>query len=103
MSASEALRTDQAAGLRGLAQPRPVRVICVASGKGGVGKTSTTINLAVALASLRRRVLILDADLGLANVDVLLGLLHKKLLLAAVHDRLEAASKRRAPRSGPRE
>ncbi|MFO0579567.1 MAG: MerR family transcriptional regulator [Polyangia bacterium] len=40
---------------------------------------------------------------GVAHVDVLLGLLHKKLLLAAVHDRLEAASKRRAPRSGPRD
>ena len=63
-------------GARAYAVPRPesVRVICVASGKGGVGKTSTTINLAVALATLRRRVLILDADLGLANVDVLLGL-----------------------------
>ncbi|HEY3380300.1 MAG TPA: MinD/ParA family protein [Vicinamibacterales bacterium] len=48
--------------------------IAVTSGKGGVGKTSVVINLAVALARLRHRVAILDADFGLGNVDVLLGL-----------------------------
>jgi len=48
--------------------------IAVTSGKGGVGKTSVAINLAVALARLRHRVAILDADFGLGNVDVLLGL-----------------------------
>ena len=52
----------------------PVRVIAVTSGKGGVGKTNVAANLAVALALSRRRVMLLDADLGLANVDVLLGL-----------------------------
>lgn len=49
-------------------------VITVASGKGGVGKTNLTANLAVALACEGRRVWVLDADLGLANLDVLLGL-----------------------------
>jgi flagellar biosynthesis protein FlhG len=53
---------------------RPVRVISVTSGKGGVGKTNIVANLAVALQKLEKRVLILDADLGLGNVDVLLGL-----------------------------
>jgi flagellar biosynthesis protein FlhG len=48
--------------------------IAVTSGKGGVGKTSVVVNLAVALARLRKRVAILDADFGLGNVDVLLGL-----------------------------
>ena len=48
--------------------------IAVTSGKGGVGKTNIVINLAVALARLRHRVAILDADFGLGNVDVLLGL-----------------------------
>jgi len=65
---------DQAAGLRSMMAPRPVRVIAVTSGKGGVGKTNVSINLAVALATLGRRTMLLDADLGLANVDVLLGL-----------------------------
>lgn len=48
--------------------------LAVTSGKGGVGKTSVVINLAVSLARLRNRVAILDADFGLGNVDVLLGL-----------------------------
>ena len=48
--------------------------IVVMSGKGGVGKTSTSVNLAIALAERSRRVVLLDADLGLANVEVLLGL-----------------------------
>ncbi|GAB4356662.1 MAG: flagellar synthesis regulator FleN [Gammaproteobacteria bacterium] len=65
---------DQAAGLRRLSAPRPVQVIAVTSGKGGVGKTNVSVNLAVSLAELGRRVMLLDADLGLANVDVLLGL-----------------------------
>ena len=51
-----------------------VVTIAVTSGKGGVGKTSVVVNLAVALARLHNRVAILDADFGLGNVDVLLGL-----------------------------
>lgn len=50
------------------------RVISVTSGKGGVGKTNVVVNLALALTRLGKRVLVLDADLGLANIDVLLGL-----------------------------
>lgn len=66
---------DQASGLRKMATaPRPVKVIAVASGKGGVGKTNITVNLGVALSSMGKEVLLLDADLGLANIDVMLGL-----------------------------
>ncbi|MCC5796918.1 MAG: MinD/ParA family protein [Methylophaga sp.] len=66
---------DQAAGLRKLTQPpRPVKVIAIASGKGGVGKTNVTVNLGVAMASQGKEVVLLDADLGLANIDVMLGL-----------------------------
>jgi len=53
---------------------RPVRTIAVTGGKGGVGKTSVAVNLALALADLGQQTLLLDTDLGLANVDVLLGL-----------------------------
>jgi flagellar biosynthesis protein FlhG len=50
------------------------RVIAVASGKGGVGKTSVSINLAASLVNAGQRTLLLDTDMGLANVDVMLGL-----------------------------
>ena len=53
------------------------RVIAITSGKGGVGKTSIVGNLGYAFAKLGKKVLILDADLGLGNLDVLLGLAPK--------------------------
>ena len=65
---------DQAAGLRRMVKPHPVRVIAVTCGKGGVGKTTVAVNLAIAFAHKDKKVMLLDADRGLANVDVLLGL-----------------------------
>jgi flagellar biosynthesis protein FlhG len=50
------------------------RIITIASGKGGVGKTSLTVNLAIALSKAGQKVMILDADLGMANVDIMMGL-----------------------------
>jgi len=67
-------KSDQAQGLRTLKKGRPVKVIAVSGGKGGVGKTNVCANLAVAMAAMGRKVMVLDADLGLANLDVLLGL-----------------------------
>lgn len=61
---------NQAAGLK---RPSGARLLAVASGKGGVGKTTVAVNLAVALGLQGRRVVLVDADFGLANVDVLLG------------------------------
>lgn len=54
--------------------PSAPRIIAVTSGKGGVGKTNIVANLGLALAMQSRKVLLIDADLGLANLDILLGL-----------------------------
>ena len=59
---------------------RPVQVVAITSGKGGVGKTTTAINLALSLGQGDKRVLLLDADMGLANVDVMLGLVPQRTL-----------------------
>ena len=67
---------DQAQNLRELVwrNNNHAHVIAITSGKGGVGKTNTCVNLAIALAKKGKKVIILDVDLGLANVEVLLGL-----------------------------
>ena len=76
--------SDQAAALRQIVEERGLlaragavgqcQVLAVTSGKGGVGKTNLAVNLAIALRREGRRVAILDADFGLANVDVFMGL-----------------------------
>jgi len=76
--------SDQAAALRALiARDHAVvvpegtsacEIVTVTSGKGGVGKSNITINVALALARRGRRVLVMDADIGTANIDILLGL-----------------------------
>lgn len=69
---------DQAAGLRKRVNGvRKSRVIAIASGKGGVGKTNVAVNLGMALQRKNKKVLLVDADLGTANIDVLLGLTPK--------------------------
>lgn len=74
---------DQAEQLRNIikaqnAAPRPLaRVITVTSGKGGVGKSNTSINLAIQFKKMGYRVIILDADFGLANIEVMFGAVPK--------------------------
>ncbi len=68
------LSRTQADALEALNASRPVKVIAVTGGKGGVGKTTVSANLAVSIAAQGRDVMLVDADFGMANVDVLLGL-----------------------------
>ncbi len=77
---------DQAETLRELMKHKPggaaaapgrTRIITIASGKGGVGKTNISTNLAIAYAQAGKRVILMDADLGLANVNVVLGVIPK--------------------------
>lgn len=65
---------SQSADLERFMSRKPIKVVAVCSGKGGVGKTNIATNIAVALGSIKRDVCLLDADVSLANVDVLLGL-----------------------------
>lgn len=75
--------TDQAETLREMMKtkqtkgPKSTRIIAVSSGKGGVGKTNISINMAIAYAQMGKRVVVMDADLGLANVNVVLGVIPK--------------------------
>jgi len=79
--------SDQASRLRALARGIPAetplyaaRVLAITSGKGGVGKTNVVAGLAMSLSRMGQRVLVLDADFGLANLDILLGLSPKYTL-----------------------
>jgi flagellar biosynthesis protein FlhG len=74
---AEKLREMMKERKNGGGEKKNTRVIAITSGKGGVGKTNISINLALAYAELGKKVIVLDADLGLANVNVVLGVIPK--------------------------
>ena len=81
---------DQAEQLRilkaGRQQPKTLaRVITVTSGKGGVGKSNTSINLAIQFRKMGKRVIILDADFGLANIEIMFGAVPKHNLCDLIY------------------
>lgn len=65
---------ERAAQITETAPQRTAKLITVSSGKGGVGKSNFTLNFALALQSMGKRVLVFDADIGMANIDVLMGI-----------------------------
>ena len=77
---------SNAAQVNSMPANHAVRCIAVTGGKGGVGKTNVSINLATCLSKQKQRVVLLDADLGMANVDVVLGLSPKKNLLNVIEN-----------------
>lgn len=82
-------RGENAQGEASAADAGGARVIAVTSGKGGVGKTNLAVNLAIALGKKGKRVIIVDADLGTANVDVLLGTSSRNTLLSLAREEVQ--------------
>ena len=81
---------DQAQSLRNLVKQsgtRRARIVAITSGKGGVGKSNIAVNLAIRLSKMGRKVVLLDADLGTANADVLCNLSHDHGLARVVAGR----------------
>ncbi|MGP1599211.1 MinD/ParA family protein [Peptoanaerobacter stomatis] len=88
---------DQAQGLRDFVNNLQIedlkiegpKVLCVSSGKGGVGKSNFTTNIALELSKRGKRVIIIDADFGLANIEILFGIVSKNSFLDLINNELD--------------
>ena len=76
-------------GELGLNVEKDTRVIAITSGKGGVGKTNLAVNLAIAMQTAGKKVLLIDADIGMANVNVLMGRVTNRSLVDLLEDEIE--------------
>jgi len=90
---------DQASKLRDIAtrlkknrkqsrKSNKTRRIAITSGKGGVGKSNFSLNLAIALTKLKKKVLLIDADISLGNLDILLGITPEFLLRDVIEGKI---------------
>ena len=86
---SEEESTARQIGELDLEVEKDARVIAITSGKGGVGKTNLAVNLAIALQIAGKKVLLIDADIGMANVNVLMGRVTNRSLIDLLEDEVE--------------
>lgn len=86
---SEEETTAKQIGELDLEVEKDARVIAITSGKGGVGKTNLAVNLAIALQTAGKKVLLIDADIGMANVNVLMGRVTNRSLIDLLEDEVE--------------
>lgn len=69
-----------------VSEQKKTKVIAITSGKGGVGKSTLSLNLSITLSQMKKKVVLMDADLGLANIDIMLGIIPKYNLLHLIRD-----------------
>ena len=78
-------QANELRAMMGNGDPHKTRIIAITSGKGGVGKTNVAVNMAIAYAEIGKRVILIDGDMGMANVNVLLNIVPRYNLLQVIN------------------
>ena len=88
---SDVIEENMAEGMAGAGENEglPAKVYAVTSGKGGVGKTSLALNTAIILSKMGMKVLLIDADIGLANIDIMLGITTAYTIEDVLHEKVD--------------